>query len=320
MNLKTNLANRGNYGGTRSTAAIKYIVVHYTGNDGDTDENNGNYFKNNVVKSSAHYFVDDDSVTQSVPDGYVAWHCGANTYKHPVCRNNNSIGVEICDDVRNGTVYPSNKTIENALELVEYLMKKYDIPKENVIRHYDVTGKICPEYWCGTTTKDKKWKTAFWNKLGAKQNTAQAPAASTPAAAIEIGSKVEFKPTAEQYYPGGKAIPLWVKGYYHIVSKVKSNGKAVIKGDKECVLLSQKVDKASGAIITGINTWVAADNLSVVSGNSGYEVYTVKENDTLWQLASSKLGAGSRYTEIMNLNGLSSTVITKGQKLKIPKG
>ena len=161
MNIKTVLANKKNYGSTRSTSTIKYIVIHYTGNDGDTDENNGNYFKNNVVQASAHYFVDDDSITQSVPDNYVAWHCGAKTYKHKQCRNSNSIGIEICDDVKNGTIYPSAKTIANALELVAYLMNKYSIPKENVIRHYDVTGKHCPAYWID----NNMWKSEFWNKI-----------------------------------------------------------------------------------------------------------------------------------------------------------
>lgn len=167
MNIKTRWANRGNYGSNRSTNDIKYIVIHYTANDGDTDENNGKYFANNVVQVSAHYFVDDDSVTQSVPDNYVAWHCGTKyTYKHPKCRNTNSIGIEICDDVKNGVVYPSAKTIQNALELTKMLMKRYNIPKENVIRHYDVTGKLCPMYWCGNAANDAKWKSEFWNKLG----------------------------------------------------------------------------------------------------------------------------------------------------------
>lgn len=166
MNIKVDLAHKSNYGSSRDTSKIKYLVIHYTANDGDTDENNGNYFENNIVKSSAHYFVDDDSVTQSVPDNYIAWHCGANTYKHQYCRNSNSIGIEICDDIKNGIVYPSAKTIENVLELVEYLMKKYNVPKDNVIRHYDVTGKLCPAYWCGTTEKNNKWKTEFWNKIG----------------------------------------------------------------------------------------------------------------------------------------------------------
>ena len=165
MNIKTDLANKSNYGGSRSTSVIKYIVVHYTGNDGDTDENNANYFKNNVVEASAHYFVDDDSITQTVPDNYVAWHCGAKTYKHADCRNTNSIGVEICDDVKNGVIYPSDKTIANALELVKHLMVKYSVPQSNVIRHYDVTGKLCPAYWCGTVEKDAKWKSAFWGLL-----------------------------------------------------------------------------------------------------------------------------------------------------------
>lgn len=167
MNIKTNIANRNNYGDSRSLESIKYIVIHYTANDGDTDENNGTYFKNNMVDASAHYFVDSDSITRSVPDNYVAWHCGALSYKHSECRNSNSIGIEICDDVRNGIIYPNTKTIANVLELVEWLMKKYSIPKANVIRHYDVTGKLCPAYWCGTVEKDNKWKAEFWNKIGA---------------------------------------------------------------------------------------------------------------------------------------------------------
>jgi N-acetylmuramoyl-L-alanine amidase CwlA len=165
MIIKTNLANRKNYGGTRSLSDIKYIIMHYTANDGDTDENNGNYFHNNSVGASAHYFVDGDSVTRSVPDDCVAWHCGASSYKHASCRNSNSIGVELCDERKNGVLYPTPATIANALELVEYLMDKYKVPKENVIRHYDVTGKLCPAYWCGNSKNNDLWKTEFWNKL-----------------------------------------------------------------------------------------------------------------------------------------------------------
>jgi N-acetylmuramoyl-L-alanine amidase CwlA len=164
--IKKALANKKNYGSTRSLSNIKYLVIHYTGNDGDTDESNSRYFQNNVTGTSAHYFVDDDSITQSVPDNFVAWHCGGKTYKHKLCRNANSIGIEICDDVRNGTIYPSAKTVANTLELTRYLMKKYNIPPSNVIRHYDVTGKLCPAFWCGTELRDGKWKTEFWNKLG----------------------------------------------------------------------------------------------------------------------------------------------------------
>ena len=180
VEIKENLANKANYGKSRNTANIKYIVVHYTANDGDTDENNGEYFKNNVLKSSSHYFVDDDSITQTVPDNYIAYHCGANKYKHKSCRNANSIGVEICDDVKNGIIYPSAATITNAVDLVKHLMKKYNVPASNVIRHYDVTGKLCPAYWCGTAEKDAKWKTEFWNKL-----TSTTASKSTSSSAVD---------------------------------------------------------------------------------------------------------------------------------------
>ena len=145
--MKTQLAHRSNYGGKR-TAKIEWIVMHYTANDGDSDESNGRYFQQplNPV-ASAHYFVDDDSITRSVPDDYVAYHCGAYRYKHPSCRNANSLGIEMCDAKRDGKVMATEKTIQNAAELVYSLCKQYGIPYDHIIRHYDVTGKLCPAYW-----------------------------------------------------------------------------------------------------------------------------------------------------------------------------
>lgn len=173
--LKKKIANRNNYGQKRSTSQIKYIAIHYTGNDGDTDENNGKYFANNIVKASAHYFVDDDSVTQSVPDDYAAWAVADkrwSNYKttggakfYGIVTNTNSLSIEICDDVKNGVVYPSAKTIANAIAFTIEKMKQYNIPKERVIRHFDVSGKTCPAYWCGTAEKDAKWRSEFWDKL-----------------------------------------------------------------------------------------------------------------------------------------------------------
>ena len=53
--LKTVIANVKNFGSTRSTSNIKYIVIHYTSNDGDTDESNAKYFKNNERSLLQHY-------------------------------------------------------------------------------------------------------------------------------------------------------------------------------------------------------------------------------------------------------------------------
>ena len=153
--IKTQLAHRSNYGG-KCTQKIEWIVMHYTANDGDSDESNGRYFQQplNPV-ASAHYFVDDDSITRSVPDDYVAYHCGAQTYRHPYCRNANSIGVELCDAKRDGRVMATNRTIANAAELVYQLCKQYKIPYDHIIRHYDVMGKKCPAYWVGNDGLEK---------------------------------------------------------------------------------------------------------------------------------------------------------------------
>lgn len=179
--LKKKYAHKNNYGAKRSTSNIKYIVIHFTANDGDSDESNSNYFANKIVKASAHYFVDDDSVTQSVPDNYVAWSVGGSKYSncnitgggkyYTKCTNSNSISIELCDSKKDGKIYPTNKTIENAIELTKKLMKKYNIPVKNVIRHADVTGKPCPGYWFGTSEKNKLWKTEFHNKLSNSSST-----------------------------------------------------------------------------------------------------------------------------------------------------
>ena len=137
--------NPGNYTAKR-TGAIRYLVVHYTGAPG-TARNNGAYFvSRGDIGASAHYFVDAQDIVQSVPDGDRAWHCGAAVYKHPECRNDNSIGVELCcyQDAAGRWRFALD-TVDNAVQLIRTLMAKYGIDADHVVRHYDVTGKICPE-------------------------------------------------------------------------------------------------------------------------------------------------------------------------------
>ena len=73
-------ASKANYGGTRALSTIKYIVIHYTANDGDTALSNAKYFANGSRGASAHYFVDSKNIVQSVKDDYVAWAVGGNKY------------------------------------------------------------------------------------------------------------------------------------------------------------------------------------------------------------------------------------------------
>ena len=150
-----------------SVSRIKYIVIHYVGALGDAKEN-CQYFCGGDRGSSAHYFVGfDGTIWQCVEDANIAWHCGAKTYKHRECRNKNSIGIEMCVrkqnrnklDAEDKDWYFEDATVASALELTKYLMQKYDISAKRVIRHYDVTGKICPNPYVYNT------QTHTWNEF-----------------------------------------------------------------------------------------------------------------------------------------------------------
>ena len=167
-------ASRVNYGNSRALNTIKYIVIHYTANDGDSALSNAKYFANGSRGASAHYFVDSNNIIQSVKDDFIAWSVGGNKYSDTAktgggkfygkCNNNNSLSIEICDDIKNNAIYPTEATINNVIDLVRTLMKKYNISINNVIRHFDVTGKKCPMYWCGDSQKNAKWQD-FKNRI-----------------------------------------------------------------------------------------------------------------------------------------------------------
>lgn len=174
----TKLSNAKNYGSTRSASSIKYLVYHYTANKTDKASSNANYFANNVVKASAHYFVDDTSVYQSVPDLTIAYSVGGSKYAncsitgggkmYGVITNSNSISIEMCSN--DGCI--SEATLKNAIELGKSLMKKYNIPITNVYRHFDVTGKSCPG-WSGWIDSNP----IHWNEL--KKGLEATPTPST---------------------------------------------------------------------------------------------------------------------------------------------
>lgn len=133
---------------------IEYIVIHYVGATG-TAKGNCQYFQTEYRGVSAHYFVGHEGdIWQCVLDKDIAWHCGANKYVHKYCRNSNSIGIEMCcREDKKGNWYFEDKTVEATIELTKELMKKYNIPADRVIRHYDVSGKICPAPYVKNNTK-----------------------------------------------------------------------------------------------------------------------------------------------------------------------
>lgn len=142
---------------------IKYIAVHYTA--GSTSRKGTALNTRNVFlkrNASADFVVDDGSIVQINPDlqNYCCWSVGdkKNPYSgggrlYGVATNRNTISIEVCSNLKSGysTNYANHEgwyfteaSLDNALKLIRYLMKKYGVPKSNVVRHYDVSGKLCP--------------------------------------------------------------------------------------------------------------------------------------------------------------------------------
>ena len=151
------------------TQPVRYIVMHYTANNGDTARNNCDYYHRvGGLQASAHYFVDEHGAMQSVREGDTAWHCGARAYWHPECRNANSIGIEMCSRKRaDGSYYIKPETVANAAALAREIMQRYGIDTDHIVRHYDVTGKRCPMPW----VDDPAQWTAFKDTLTLENTT-----------------------------------------------------------------------------------------------------------------------------------------------------
>lgn len=135
------------YGKKRDIKDIDFIVVHFTANVNDTAKNNADYFATGNQRSAgAHYFIGRDGVAESIPANLVAWSVGdkqaklnGGGSKMKVCFNSNSVSVELCD-FRTW----NDKVANAAAEFITALRSDLLLKKENIIRHYDVTGKLCP--------------------------------------------------------------------------------------------------------------------------------------------------------------------------------
>ena len=147
-------ANPANFNPSiRPISSIKYIVVHYTGNKGDTAENNARYFHEAKISSSAHYFVSDETIWQSVKLEHAAYAVGLGSRKEPYIKwpamwkkitNSNSVSVEICGS--KASYEGTDTTKRTAAKLVADLLHYLNLSPACVYRHYDVTGKVCPAW------------------------------------------------------------------------------------------------------------------------------------------------------------------------------
>lgn len=130
-----------------SLKKVKGVVVHYTANPGTDAAANRNYFNNlprinekkeHKTYASSHFIIGmDGEIVQCIPTEEMSY--ASND------RNDDTISIECCHKNKNGRF--SAETYQSLVKLTTYLCLKFDLKSEDVIRHYDVSGKNCPKYF-----------------------------------------------------------------------------------------------------------------------------------------------------------------------------
>ncbi len=163
---------------------VKKIVLHYIGNPNTTAIANRNYFenqKNGGRYVSSNYIVGlDGEILLCVPENEVAYCSNsANTY---------SISIECCHPDASGKF--TDETTNSAAELCAYLLKKYKLTTDDLIRHYDVTGKQCPLWYVPTKYQSEAVANARW--AGFKAMVSQKMSETTEQEQSDVPFKVKI--------------------------------------------------------------------------------------------------------------------------------
>lgn len=147
------ISNKRQIGKRRKHSDIRYIIIHDTGNTsrGADADAHYKYLQTATRYGSAHYYLDDKQIIQTIGDSLVAWSIGDrwgysnNPNRIKDATNSNSISIELCinSNIDKGKAY------KILVELTKNLMAKFKVPSDRVIRHFDATGKICPGSWSG---------------------------------------------------------------------------------------------------------------------------------------------------------------------------
>ena len=158
------------------------IVVHNTGAPGQNPDQVIRWWSKLMNKTkwvlkfgntfaSAHFIVSSKGdVVQTIPWLEVAYHCGARKYRPGIIRklgrkpNLTTIGIEICHETESGRF--TDAAFYTAAKLVAWLLQQNpNLKIDDVYRHYDITGKMCPRYFVENEYKWKEFLQSVENSL-----------------------------------------------------------------------------------------------------------------------------------------------------------
>ena len=295
------------------TITVKGIMVHSTGannpnlkryvgpNDGLLGENQyGNHWNTyhpDGREVCVHAFIGklaDGTIAtyQTLPWNHRGWHAGGSA-------NNTHIGFEICEDGLTDKVY-FNAVYKEATELCAYLCKEYNLDPMaggTVIDHNEgyqrgiASNHADPRHW--------------FSRYGKSMDT--------------FRTEVKKLLSADEPPAGGSENTTYpeklTSGYYR-VRKTWADAKSQLGAYRILSNAKAQVDMNPGYYVFNNDGMIVYPTGSTSSPT--YKEYTVVKGDSLWAIAAKLLGSGTRYTEIVKLNNLKSTIIYTGQKLKIP--
>lgn len=142
---------------------VDNIVVHYVGNPGTTAQNNRDYFANKSTTVCSHFVIGlDGEVIQCVP---LDERSAASNE-----RNKDSISIEVCHPDKTGKF--NDLTYSSLVKLVSWLCGEFDLSEQEVIRHYDITGKLCPLYYVENPTEWDSFRSSVKAELQGGKNNA----------------------------------------------------------------------------------------------------------------------------------------------------
>ncbi len=122
--------------------SIQHIAIHYVGNAGTTARQNRSYFEGlkdtQITQASSHFIVGlEGEIIQCIPLNEMSYCTNE--------RNVDTISIEVCHPDEGGQF--NETTYQSVVRLTAWLCQKFSLPVDNVIRHHDVTGKVCPKYY-----------------------------------------------------------------------------------------------------------------------------------------------------------------------------
>ena len=281
---------------------LLFIVIHYTAGVTSKKGSAANvaaYFRDSAADASADFIVDDGTIIQYNPDirNRYCWSVGGSRLDTKGGRlygrasNRNTINIEICSSNTTGRMTSANDNyyfftdavVKNAIELTKYLMKQYGIPVSNVIRHYDVTGKLCPgiKGWNAESGSELKWQ-AFKNALVSISKPVKKDDGSV-IKAVNYTVKIEKTIALYKYAGNANRIGTVSKGVYTIVKEangfgyLKSGAGWVYLADckKTSILKAKTVDELAKEVIQG--KWGSGDERKTKLTAAGYDYNAVQD-------------------------------------------